>query len=102
MKGGPQEPVQLTDWDGYTPRCRWCGQEVTEGTLTIEQLLYTWCMGDEANRVADDGVPSNDLVFDCPSCARPNQLSLRKGLDGRHIAILAVRTKADLRLLGIA
>lgn len=91
--------------DEKWPQCPWCLADMIEATVTVGALSDAWSHGATARPergVLGDPDPLG-LVADCPSCQRPSLIALQRTggpYPERHIRLLAVRTPADLKLLG--
>lgn len=81
---------------GDFPFCPWCQEPPFDLTIRLEAVMTALDrgLGRWVER-SDDGGTDADIVCDCPSCAKPFAIALKR--DG--LVLLPVRTEADRRLL---
>lgn len=81
------------------PRCPWCWEDTSDAVVTLEDLA---CAHDHRRLArperSPDGAPDPvGLVATSTCCGRPILVALQDN----GVRLLAVRTEADLRLLGV-
>ncbi len=93
---------RVTDAEAWNMKCPWCGADVEEATVSLQDLHHAYTSGELRHvRRTDDGeADERALVAGCPECARPFAIALQQPhLGAPAMRLLAVRTKADLKLL---
>lgn len=79
--------------------CPHCGGDMWEAKTTLGHLVIGWPHGGFVHTREDGYAHSGDyLEVDCPECLKPS--AVRFASDG--ITLIAARTEADERILGMA
>lgn len=81
-----------------TPVCPWCQTSVDDATVCLSDLDHAWKAGalQYAPRASDGTADVDALSSQCGECQRPFIIALGK----KGMRLLAVRTAADVALLG--
>ena len=97
MASLPRDRVTL---DGWMPSCPWCDGNMGAAQVSLEALFDAHHHRELTYAHRTDGGRASPCVLtvDCPTCARPSMVALQE--DGMRL--LAIRTDADVQLLGAA
>jgi hypothetical protein len=87
-----------SDW----PCCPWCRGDMSAATVRVGALCDIWVGGNPRRPWrGGEGQPDPDgLQTECPHCRRPSMIALQGDVGVEVFRLLAVRTKADVALLG--
>lgn len=97
-------PTDKTTRGACWPKCPWCDADLSEATVTVDQLLSAWEHGVTARPPRNEfGEPDEcALTTTCPACGKPVMIALQQ--EGEKypefiLRFLAIRTKADVAFL---
>lgn len=92
--------TKVEAYDLPEPACPHCGASMWEAKTTLGRLMIGWPHGGFIHVRPDGYAHAGDyLEIDCPECAKPSAVRF----DQRGgVTLIAARTNADERLVGVA